>query len=199
MRVDEAPAPRCATSASASPNREPEPEAEEDRAAERRAAPDASARARAEPRQPAARRAQAAPRARARPTPRRAGARARAPARAGHPVPGARARRAQGAPRSRPAWPARAAGFIARLGEVFAGKKEIDPAVVDEIEKVLLTADIGVRTSQKLLEEIRSSLSRHELADPDAVWAFLRRRSDRDAVAAGAARSTSRRRSRSCC
>jgi len=67
-------------------------------------------------------------------------------------------------------------GFIARLGEIFAGRKELDPSVVDEIEKVLLTADIGVRTSQKLLEEIRSSLSRRELADPDAVWAFLRRR-----------------------
>src|SRR5207342_1780123 len=67
-------------------------------------------------------------------------------------------------------------GFIARLGAIFAGKKEIDPSVVDEIEKVLLTADIGVRTSQKLLEELRSSLSRRELADPDAVWAFLRRR-----------------------
>jgi fused signal recognition particle receptor len=67
-------------------------------------------------------------------------------------------------------------GFIARLGEIFAGKKQIDPSVVDEIEKVLLTADIGVRTSQKLLEEIRTSLSRRELADPDAVWAFLRRR-----------------------
>src|SRR6185436_18559676 len=66
--------------------------------------------------------------------------------------------------------------FIARLGEIFAGKKQIDPSVVDEIEKVLLTADIGVRTSQKLLEEIRSSLSRSELGDPDAVWAFLRRR-----------------------
>jgi fused signal recognition particle receptor len=67
-------------------------------------------------------------------------------------------------------------GFIARLGEIFAGKKQLDPSVVDEIEKVLLTADIGVRTSQKLLEEIRSSLSRRELADPDAVWAFLRQR-----------------------
>ena len=67
-------------------------------------------------------------------------------------------------------------GFIARLGEIFAGRKQIDPSVVDEIEKVLLTADIGVRTSQKLLEEIHSSLSRRELADPDAVWAFLRRR-----------------------
>ena len=41
---------------------------------------------------------------------------------------------------------------------------------------MLLTADIGVRTSQKLLEELRSSLSRRELTDPDALWAFLRRR-----------------------
>jgi fused signal recognition particle receptor len=68
------------------------------------------------------------------------------------------------------------AGWISRLGEVFAGRKELDATVVDEIEKILLTADIGVRTSQKLLEEIRQSLSRKELRDPDAVWAFLRER-----------------------
>ena len=71
----------------------------------------------------------------------------------------------------------RSSGFIARLGELFSGRKELDPSIVDEIEKVLLTADIGVKTSQKLLEEIRSSLSRRELKDPDAVWTFLRRRS----------------------
>jgi fused signal recognition particle receptor len=68
-------------------------------------------------------------------------------------------------------------GWISRLGEVFAGRKELDPSVVDEIEKVLLTADIGVRTSQRLLEEIRTSLTRKDLKDPDAVWAFLRQRS----------------------
>src|SRR6185437_857492 len=71
----------------------------------------------------------------------------------------------------------RSTGFIARLGELFAGRKQLDPSIIDEIEKVLLTADIGVKTSQKLLEEIRSSLSRSELKDPDAVWAFLRQRS----------------------
>jgi fused signal recognition particle receptor len=71
----------------------------------------------------------------------------------------------------------RSSGFVARLGELFAGRKELDPSIVDEIEKVLLTADIGVKTSQKLLEEIRSSLTRRDLKDPDAVWAFLRQRS----------------------
>jgi fused signal recognition particle receptor len=69
------------------------------------------------------------------------------------------------------------AGWVSRLGQLFVGKKEIEPALFEEIEKVLLTADIGVRTSQKLLEEIRSSLGRRELSNPKSVWEFLRRRS----------------------
>jgi fused signal recognition particle receptor len=68
------------------------------------------------------------------------------------------------------------AGWVSRLGGLFSGKKEIEPALVDEIEKVLLTADIGVRTSQMLLEELRGSLGKNELKDPAAVWNFLRRR-----------------------
>ena len=71
----------------------------------------------------------------------------------------------------------RSSGFIAGLGALFAGRKELDPTIVEGLEKILLTADIGVRTSQKLLEEIRSSLSRQELANPEAIWAFLRKRS----------------------
>ena len=69
------------------------------------------------------------------------------------------------------------AGWVSRLGQLFVGKREIDPALVEEIEKVLLTADIGVRTSQKLLDEIRASLGKRELADPNAVWNYLRKRS----------------------
>jgi fused signal recognition particle receptor len=68
-------------------------------------------------------------------------------------------------------------GWVKRLGELFTGKRELDPALLDEIEKVLLTADIGVRTSQKLLSELRESLDRHAIKDPAAVWGYLRRRS----------------------
>lgn len=67
-------------------------------------------------------------------------------------------------------------GWVSRLGSLFAGKREIDPGLLDEIEKVLLTADIGVRTANKLLEEMRASLSRRELANPEAAWAFLQKR-----------------------
>lgn len=68
-------------------------------------------------------------------------------------------------------------GWVSRLGNLFAGKREIDPGLLDEMEKVLLTADIGVRTANKLLEEMRASLSRRELANPEAAWAFLEKRS----------------------
>jgi fused signal recognition particle receptor len=68
------------------------------------------------------------------------------------------------------------AGWVSRLGQLFSGRKQIDPALLEELEKVLLTADIGVRTSQKLLTELRESLSRKELGDSEAAWNFLRRR-----------------------
>jgi len=44
---------------------------------------------------------------------------------------------------------------------------------------VLFTADIGVKTSQKLIEALRSELTSREAADTDAVWAFLKQESAR--------------------
>ena len=167
--VEEAPAPRLKDRGRKALQAEPE---EEEEAPDEEAAAEEAAEQEPEPEvAPAARKPAARPREAVEPTPVPEAERppaqvipfpAPAPARKG-------AALAPGLARTR-------GGFIARLGEIFAGKKQIDPSVVDEIEKVLLTADIGVRTSQKLLEEIRSSLSRKELADPDAVWAFLRRR-----------------------
>ncbi|WP_438020080.1 signal recognition particle-docking protein FtsY [Sorangium sp. So ce315] len=70
-------------------------------------------------------------------------------------------------------------GFFGRLKALFAGKKEIDPDVVEQIEEVLLTSDVGVKTTELLLDEIRSALSRNELADTDKVWDALREHAKR--------------------
>jgi fused signal recognition particle receptor len=68
----------------------------------------------------------------------------------------------------------REGGFIARLGRLFGGKREIDQSLLDQLEEVLLTADIGVRTSQRLFDAVRGSLGRNELTDPEAVWRFIK-------------------------
>lgn len=65
-------------------------------------------------------------------------------------------------------------GFIARLTELFAGKKEIDPGILDQIEEVMLTSDVGVKTTQAILERLRHGLERSELRDSAAVWSALR-------------------------
>ncbi len=65
-------------------------------------------------------------------------------------------------------------GFISRLAGLFSGKKEIDPGLLDEIEEVLITADVGVKTSQRVLERLRDRMSKRELTDPDRVWAAIR-------------------------
>jgi fused signal recognition particle receptor len=65
-------------------------------------------------------------------------------------------------------------GFIARLAKMLSRKKEIDPALLEQIEEVLLGADLGPRTAQKILDRLRERMNRHELADEDRVWAALR-------------------------
>lgn len=65
-------------------------------------------------------------------------------------------------------------GFMAKLKALFSGKKEIDPAILDQMEEVMITSDVGVKTTQQILERLREQLKKNELADGDAVWAALR-------------------------
>ena len=65
-------------------------------------------------------------------------------------------------------------GFMARLKALFVGKKEIDPAILEQMEEVMLSSDVGVKTTQTILERLREQLGKNELADSDAVWAALR-------------------------
>jgi fused signal recognition particle receptor len=64
------------------------------------------------------------------------------------------------------------AGFIARIGELLR-KKQIDADLLNQLEEVLLTADIGVKTASHIFEQVRSSLSRQELKDEAAVWSVI--------------------------
>jgi fused signal recognition particle receptor len=65
-------------------------------------------------------------------------------------------------------------GFIARLAKLFGGKKDIDPQLLEEIQEVLITADIGVRTSEKILGRLKERMGKNELQDEDRVWEALR-------------------------
>lgn len=67
-------------------------------------------------------------------------------------------------------------GFFGRLKALFVGRSEVDPGLVDQIEEVLLTSDVGVKTTEVLLEQIRIRIKRKELVNDDQVWEALRTR-----------------------
>lgn len=62
------------------------------------------------------------------------------------------------------------------IGRLLLGKKEIDAHLIDELEVLLLSADLGIDTTKVILEQLSDSLARKQLADGDAVFAALKMR-----------------------
>ncbi|HEX7295179.1 MAG TPA: signal recognition particle receptor subunit alpha, partial [Pyrinomonadaceae bacterium] len=56
-----------------------------------------------------------------------------------------------------------------RLDTVFAGRKQIDDELLDELEEVLIAADIGVTTTLEILETVRRGVARKQINDLEAL------------------------------
>ena len=63
------------------------------------------------------------------------------------------------------------AGGLERL---FLGRREVDAEVLDELEEMLITADLGVDTTLRLVEVIREKVKRRELSDAERLKEALR-------------------------
>ncbi|MBO6655988.1 MAG: signal recognition particle-docking protein FtsY [Pseudomonadales bacterium] len=57
---------------------------------------------------------------------------------------------------------------------VFLGAKELDDELLEELETILLTSDVGVSATQEILDELTGLISRKELSDVEAVNRHLR-------------------------
>ncbi|HUV78081.1 MAG TPA: signal recognition particle-docking protein FtsY [Desulfobacterales bacterium] len=83
--------------------------------------------------------------------------------------------------------PAKSGGFFKRLksglsktrkllstdiNELFAGNRKIDAQLLEDLEELLITSDIGVRTTQDLIESISKKSS--EISGPDQLKAALK-------------------------
>jgi len=56
-----------------------------------------------------------------------------------------------------------------RLDTVFSGRKQIDEELLDQLEEVLIAADIGVTTTLEILETVRRGVARNQINDLDAL------------------------------
>ena len=65
-------------------------------------------------------------------------------------------------------------GLVARLSRLFQGKRELSPELLASIEEVLITSDVGARTTDRLVSRVKEALSGKDLSDERLVWEFLR-------------------------
>lgn len=64
--------------------------------------------------------------------------------------------------------------FTESLANLVIGRKEIDDDLLDELEMILLTADIGVEATDKIIQNLTDQVSRKELKDPAALITSLK-------------------------
>jgi fused signal recognition particle receptor len=64
--------------------------------------------------------------------------------------------------------------LVGRIDRLVLGKKEIDADTLEELEEILITADIGVQTTVELIRILEERLSRNELKDGAALRETLK-------------------------
>jgi len=68
--------------------------------------------------------------------------------------------------------------FVERINDLFRAFVEVDEDMMDELEEILITADIGVEASEAILDELRDRIAVNYITDPrvarEELFAILR-------------------------
>ncbi len=65
-------------------------------------------------------------------------------------------------------------GLTGRLDRLIMGKREINDDLLDELEEVLFTSDLGVKATQELIDLVREGVARKELDNPEKLKKALK-------------------------
>jgi fused signal recognition particle receptor len=60
-----------------------------------------------------------------------------------------------------------------RVGALLTGSSQLDEAFYEELEEILLTADVGARTSMELVERLQQEIKARRITEPAAVAGLL--------------------------
>lgn len=61
-----------------------------------------------------------------------------------------------------------------RLDQLMFGKKEIDENLLEDLEEILFTSDLGVSTTRKVIDLVHEGMARKELNDPEKLKSALK-------------------------
>lgn len=61
-----------------------------------------------------------------------------------------------------------------RIDDLILGKKIIDHHLIDELEEILITSDLGVATSHRLIQQVQEKVKRGEADNPQVIKCYLK-------------------------
>lgn len=67
-------------------------------------------------------------------------------------------------------------GFTEKIEQLVTGYAEIDDEFLDDLEAVLLSADVGVQTTKTLMADINKGIKAKQIDSPEALKPFLKER-----------------------
>ena len=65
-------------------------------------------------------------------------------------------------------------GFFSKIGRAVVGKSKVDEEVLDELEEILLTSDVGVATTLKIIQRIEQRIERDKYVSTEELDIVLR-------------------------
>jgi fused signal recognition particle receptor len=64
--------------------------------------------------------------------------------------------------------------FFSKLNRAVAGKSKVDDAVLDQLEEILVTSDVGVDTTLKIIDRIEERVARDKYVNSEELTRILR-------------------------
>ena len=65
-------------------------------------------------------------------------------------------------------------GFFSKLAKVIAGKSRVDDEVLDNLEEILISSDVGVETTVKIIKKIEERVARDKFLGTDELNGILK-------------------------
>lgn len=65
-------------------------------------------------------------------------------------------------------------GIMSKIGKAIAGKKTVDAGVLDELEEILITSDVGVKTTVEIIDRIEARVARDKYLNSSELQGILR-------------------------
>ncbi len=66
-------------------------------------------------------------------------------------------------------------GFVNKVTNIFTGRTNIDDELFEELEEVLIQADVGVKTTFALIEKLKEDVEEEEIKEPEELMEYFQK------------------------